>query len=668
MTRELTVTTLASALAIACAHGSGHPCPKVTVPMGVEGLGATAPTAFELPTRVSECMDCSVDPCEDFHRYACGRWIAAFDGPKPMAAIGVAEVVRQHERRLDAIYTDLARPRGGTSSPHARFLAACLDGDDRVAAGTSALAPALAMIDAVADADGFLRAAGELARIGVRGPFDFRVISSTTAQALSIHLAPSGMRPAPSDATESPVQRYLVRTFVALGDSAERAQVRAALVRTLEKALRPRTASYAPLATTRAALPTMPELAALGPVLDAAGVDPNTPLLLNPKATAELLATVNATRDALTLQSYLRARLIDTYAAHAEGLERPLLDLHQTTLGVAPTRVSLCREATGEIYTEAVDRAYLEDHFDAEARDQARDLLDSVARALDRRMPQVPWLSTAAVTRARVRLRRVRRNVGYPSRWPEPLGVELGDRHLDNVVAVQRAKWDRALRRLGEPEDGTWTVAAHTANAYYDEFAHTVSFPAAVLQAPLFQSDYPMAYSFGAIGSIMGHELTHAYDLSAWLGGPEAELPGVEVVEARRAAERCIVDDYEASVSRPEFVGLGPKIVREAMADLGGLSLAHRAFAHAESTGRARGAQPWRGIRGVTNEQLFFIAYAQSMCLPPRAESLLAKAGDSHPPASYRVNGVVAQIPAFAAAFACEPGSRLAPADRCGTW
>jgi Peptidase family M13 len=201
--------------------------------MGLDGPEAIAPTAMELPTRVSDCMDCSVDPCEDFHRYACGRWMTAFERSKPTAAMGLAEVTRQNERHLHEIFTNLERRGARTSSPEARFLAACVDDDDRVAAGTTALQPALASIDAVSDAAGFLRASGELARMGVSGPFSFHVSPSTAGQALLISTAPLGSRLALGAGAESPVQRYLVRTFVALGDSAERAQVRAAAVRTL---------------------------------------------------------------------------------------------------------------------------------------------------------------------------------------------------------------------------------------------------------------------------------------------------------------------------------------------------------------------------------------------------------------------------------------------------
>ncbi len=649
---------LAFAVSLGCAHRSKFPCPSVAAGRAIDQLDAPPPTAATLPTRVRDCMDCRSDPCQDFHQYACGGWIGALETEGSTAATGLIEVARHHDRTMEEAFRGLVQ--AGASTPAATFFMACLDPQARASAGTEAIAPLLAAIDGVTDASSFASVAGMLATHGITGPLRFVVVPGEDGNAmLQIGLQRRGERPQFAAPDLAATRDAYVTAMTVLGESKALAVRRAEAALAFERALPVGTKGRVQQTTTVAELAQNPALAQLHALLQAAGLDAGARVRFDEADLVAMFAAVDQLAEPLVLQAYLRARVIDAVAPYTARLDGAWEGLYHAVADRVPSRDEVCRELTGEVFPGEVDAAFLARAFDPATATLARGMIDGTRAALDRRLPSIPWMPAAASQRAQARLARLHVGVGHPEQWPRDLTRASG-RPLDDALAHREAKWRRELDGLGRPLASTWTVVAHDLNAYFEPLSHGLSFPAAILQPPLFGRDYPVAYDYGAMGSIAGHELTHALDLRWWLAGPVEELPGPEVVEARREAEACVVADYDRRMTEAPFAGRGAAVAAEAMADIGGVHFAHAALADAKPDART--------IRGLSSEQLFFVAYAQSMCMHPMMDELLAKGGDVHPPSAYRVNGVLAQLPEFAAAFACEPGTPMAPADRCESW
>jgi len=237
---------------------------------------------------------------------------------------------------------------------------------------------------------------------------------------------------------------------------------------------------------------------------------------------------------------------------------------------------------------------------------------------------------------------------------------------------VQVAGFDlkRRFAKIGKPVDRSeWHMTAPTVNAYYNPQLNEMVFPAGILQPPFYTQGANDAVNFGAIGLVVGHELTHGFDdqgrqfdargnLTDWWSKPVGE----EFV--KRA--QCVVRQYDAYPAIEEVKLNGQLTLGENLADLGGISLAYQAY----QASRA-GQPPEALVGGYTPEQQLFLAHAQAWCAKIRPENArLRAATDPHSSAKWRVNGPLANLPQFEKAFACPAGSKMlrSGAERCEVW
>jgi predicted metalloendopeptidase len=226
----------------------------------------------------------------------------------------------------------------------------------------------------------------------------------------------------------------------------------------------------------------------------------------------------------------------------------------------------------------------------------------------------------------------------------------------------------RQLAKIGHPVDRSeWLITPPTVNAYYNVSLNEMVFPAGILQPPFFTREAGEAVNYGAIGMVMGHEFTHGFDDQGRKFDARGDLRdwwSPEVGEAFTTRAACLVRQFDGYTAVGDRHVNGTLTLGENIADLGGLKLAfaaHRA---------ARTGQPAAGrAGGFDDDQQFFLSFAQSWCTNRREdlERLLANV-DPHAPPRLRVNGTLANTPAFAAAFACPAGSQMAPATRCSIW
>ena len=355
---------------------------------------------------------------------------------------------------------------------------------------------------------------------------------------------------------------------------------------------------------------------------------------------------------------------------------------------------------------QLVGRAYVAKHFPSGAKAAAVDLVRAVTAAVEERLRELPWMTEATKAKALEKMAGFRMKIGYPDEWVDYETLELRPEapYYANVVAAKRFEFRRALDRMNAPVDReTWFMAPQQVNAYYHPTLNETVFPAAILQPPFFDPEADDAVNFGAIGAVIGHEITHGFDDQGrkfdasgnlndwWAPEDSADFVARAAVMVKQANETTVHtqdDACEARASGPfSLVKPGIRSVASArcacrsvngeltqgenIADLGGLRLAYRAWAkRAESRSAGAGRETRDGDVVAQDAapanfpadpaQRFFFSWAtvwrQSITAQLAAKHI---ATDPHAPPEVRVNGTVSNMPEFVAAFGLREGDAL---------
>ena len=328
--------------------------------------------------------------------------------------------------------------------------------------------------------------------------------------------------------------------------------------------------------------------------------------------------------------------------------------------------VSLVNRTLGEM----IGRAYVEKHFPQSSLEHMQRLVENLRAAYTQRITELPWMSEETKKKALEKLKKILPKIGYPAKWDDYSQLELRpDDLLGNMRRANLFGYDRMVKRLGQPVDrGEWGMTPQTVNAYYNPAMNEIVFPAAILQAPFFDPQADDAANYGAIGAIIGHEMTHGFDDE----GSHYDGDGVlrnwwtkADEEAFQARTGKLVQQFNAFEPLPGEHVNGQLTLGENIADLGGLTVAYRAYQ------LSLGGSPAPVIGGFTGEQRFFLSYAQAWRDASRDQALSSQIkNDPHSPAEYRVNGVVRNMPEFYKAFQVKAGDKLYQSedDRVSIW
>ena len=297
-----------------------------------------------------------------------------------------------------------------------------------------------------------------------------------------------------------------------------------------------------------------------------------------------------------------------------------------------------------------IGRRYVERHFPAESRARVMAIAREVVATYREAVRDAPWMSSSARGAALRQLSTIELKVGYPDRWREYHGLEFRSDDLVGNIFRGRAFDNRyRMERLQEPRDlGQWLFTPQTVNAYYSPVQHEVVVPAGILQPPYFDPREDDAVNYGAIGAIVGHEVSHALDLTDFKSGRQA-----------------LILQTNADEPLPGLHPNGVMTLPETFADLSGLAIAHRAYRRS-LRGRA-GPE----VAGVSADQRFFIAWARIWRVQSRPEYVRSQIGISrYPPWEFRANAMVQHLDAFHEAFGVKPGDGLyrEPAARVKVW
>jgi predicted metalloendopeptidase len=384
------------------------------------------------------------------------------------------------------------------------------------------------------------------------------------------------------------------------------------------------------------------------------------------------LNTVLADTSLADLKTYLRWHLI-----HSEAplLAKPFLDENfhffgQTLTGAAELepRWKRCVEATDDDLGFALGQKYVEQAFPPAAKARVLGMVQEIEKMLGEDIQSLDWMTPATKQEALVKLRAVTNKIGYPDQWRDYSSVQIvRGEAVGNDPRATAFEVHRDLNKIGKPVDrGEWGMTPPTVNAYYSPLQNNINFPAGILQPPFFDNRIDAAVNYGAIGSVMGHELTHGFDDQGRQFDGQGNLHNwwspEDAAEFEKRAE-CFIKEYSAFTPVDDVHLNGKLTLGENTADNGGVHLAFLALM------KSLNGKPQPKIQGFTPEQRFFLGYSQVWCQNVRPEAARMRAQiDPHSDGRDRVNGVLGNMPEFRAAFACREGQPMVHAPSCRVW
>jgi len=640
---------------------------------------------------VTAAMDRATDPCDDFYRFACGGWIDATPLPPDQPRYGRFQALR--ERNNLVLKGILERAATRPDDKLGQFWRSCMDESAIESRGLATLAPTLARVDEVSDAASLFALIGALHRREQRVLFDLDVEPDYKAPDVNLAFLSQGGLGLPdrefyrgTDARLVAMREgylaHVARMFELSGMAPAAATAAAGDVFAFEQQLAeialPREDLREPETRyhkldragldAHAALPWTAYFAALGrPDVKAVS--------LAPASYFTGLAAVVAKAPPATLRHYLRWHILHDAAQRlpAAFVQADFEFYGKTLRGQAELapRWKRCVEESDRAMGETIGREFVAEHFGAKSRDVAVAMIQQVESAFAVGLPQLSWMDAATRTAAEGKMRAIVNKIGYPEQWRDYSKLAVGDDHLANVVAASEFDAARRIADIDGPVDSKrWEMTPPTVNAYYNPSGNEMVFPAGILQPPFFHHEWPMAMNFGGIGMVMGHELTHGFDDQGRKfdgDGTLREWWAPEVGKRFEERAACVEELYSGYEVQPGVHLSGKLTLGENIADLGGIKDSHRAFLQwAADNGVDPHAQ---AMDGLTHEQLFFVAFSQIWCSKstPETDQVMAMT-DSHSHPRYRVNGPLANLPEFGAAFACEAGTPMRPTDTCEVW
>ena len=657
---------------------------------------------FPLTFDVSK-MDPGADPRQDFPRYAAGKWLDKATLPPDLGNLDAVNLVtRQVDRQVSTLLVDAAAasPKAEKGTPLQQvgdLYAAGMDVARLEALGAKPLQPTW---DRIAKIDGRKALAEELARlylltghpvfVDVSVTTDIRNPTRYVVQATD----PGLMLPARDDYLSAdlvPVRtaqsKTIADSLVLAGVPADQAQARAARVLAIETRIARKKLTEEQALDFKAAYSTRPYAEIrqalvnfdLDAYFEALGLPTGGDLLVTEIEALKERNAVLGDYPLADIKDYLQwetLRLMSPYLSPAFVEARAPLTRALTGTSEAPKRETMVADAVARGVGHSLGRLYVERYFSAQSRAAAETVVGNVRAEFRQRLERNTWLTAQTRSYALQKLDKIKIVVGYPEKWIDYSGVEVGrDDYFGSATRLNEFTVRRALARLGtppapdafsDPENSLPTKV----NAGYSPDRNGIEIPAAILQPPFYDPGADPAVNYCSIGAVIGHELTHSLD---WMGrlfdanGALRDWWTPAEVAAFDARSKNLIAQGNAYEVVPGTFLNGTLSAGENLADLGGVMLGYRAL----QTHLKANPQDDRTIDGLTPQQRCFLAWAQLWASKARPELLRTYAAtDPHPPGSYRMIAPARSHPGFYEAFGVRPGDKMwiEPGDRVEMW
>ncbi len=636
-------------------------------------------------------MDPSVSPGADFFKYACGRWIKANPIPPSERGWGIANMVNEetYRQRLH-ICEDAARSKAAHGSSAQKVGDFWATGMDSVAideAGALPLKPYLNMINDIHTRTEMLKLVARFQAMGFGPLYGFYVgQDEKDSERYIVHLSQGGIRMPDrdyyfgKDSTTKRVRtqytKHLVAMFALLGEDSATSNNSAAAVLKLETAFAARSrtleARRDPWANYHKM--SLAQLNKLTPTIDWAaqftsmGVPVQDTVIVGQPEYFKQVDSCLAVARLSEWQTYLRWIVATELASN---LSQPFDQENFNFYGMALSGTKVQRprwkrmlDATEDATGELVGQEWVKQYCSPATKARYEKLTEDIISVYRDRIRALPWMSEVTKQAALRKLDRVTRKVAYPDHWRDYSSLDIGrTSYVANQVAVNTWWFRHQADKLGKPIDRTeWDMTPQTYNAYYDGSKVEIVLPAAAFMLPGIPDslvDDAILYSYAG-GSTIGHELTHGFDDEGRQSDANGNLnPWWTDSDSAQFTARAkrLADQFSAYVIGGKHVR-GQATLGENIADLGGVVLGYEAFKKTEQ---------WKSgekINGFTPDQRYFLGYALSWLGQRRPEALQQQImTDVHAPGFLRVNGPLANIPEFYAAFGIKPGDSMYRGD-----
>jgi putative endopeptidase len=641
-------------------------------------------------------MDRPVNPCEDLYRFSCGGWLKKNPIPADQSSWSVySKLTQDNERFLWGILEDTAKPNPARSNVEREigdFFAACMDEPAAEKAGATPLREELAAIGALKSAADFPEfLAREHLAMDFGMIFGFSASQDYTDSSREIAFAGAGGLGLPdrdyytkTDAKSEEIRKKYVahvqHMLEMAGDSPAKSPAEAKAIMRIETALAKASLTRVEQRDPYKLFHKMDrkQLQALTPefnwdrYLKAVGLGELNEFNVTEPAFFKEVETQVTSASLADWKAYMRWHVVDSRASYlSESFVKANFDFFGKYLRGTPEmrpRWKRCVQYVDNDLGEALGQVFVGRTFTPDMKARTLTMTKEIEKAMEDDIKQLPWMSEATKKQALEKLHAVNNKIGYPDRWRDysPIRIDRGD-FAGNIERAAIFEGRRQLAKIGKPVDrGEWGMTPPTVNAYYDPQMNDINFPAGVLQPPVFDAKMDDAPNYGDTGGTIGHELTHGFDDEGRQFDAHGNLHDwwteADAKEFQKRAD-CVADQYAQYTVVDEIKINSRLTLGEDVADLGGELLAYMAWKDAT---RDKNLQP---IDGFTPEQRFFIGFAQWACGDERAESKRVHAiTDPHSPPEYRINGVAANMPEFAAAFACKVGQPMVRKDPCRVW
>lgn len=642
-----------------------------------------------------DALDRTADPCVDFYQFACGNWIKNNPIPSDQARWGRFSELLERNQMILRTVLEKAQPnnasRDAVDQKIGDYYDACMDEKAIDAKGLTPLQPILDSIAAVKDKSELPALLGTMHRQGADALFAFGPEPDfKNAKMMGVAVDQGGIalpekdyyfrEDAKSVELRKQYVEHITNMLKLAGESADQAGKDAQTAMNFETALAKNSMGnverrdpqklYNPktkqeLIAMNSAFDWNKYLVALeAPSFEKINLD-------SPGFVAGLNDIIQKT-SLDDIKTYLRWQTLHTAA---QFLSTPFVQENFNFYGKTLTgakelrpRWKRCVQFTDRQLGEALGQAYVKVAFPPDAKDRMEKMVHNLEASMKTDIEGLEWMTPETKKAAIVKLGMITDKIGYPEKWRDysKFKVVRGD-FLGNGVRGNEFETDRQLAKVNKPVDRTeWGMTPPTVNAYYNPQENNINFPAGILQPPFFDNKLDDAVNYGAIGAVIGHEMTHGFDDEGREFDGNGDLRDWWTATDGKAFEeraKCLSDEYSSFIATDDVHVNGKLTLGENTADNGGVRISLMAL---EST--FNGKEPAK-IDGFTAQQRAFLGFGQVWCENQTPQALRVQAQTNpHSPGQWRTNGVMRNMPEFRKAFGCKEGQPMAPVNACRVW
>ena len=641
-------------------------------------------------------MDKTTDACDDFFQFANGTWLKTTEIPASEARWGTFNILANNNNSmLREILENAAKtesPVGSDSQLIGDFYETCMNEAAIDKAGIKPIGPFLKRIEKIKTVDDVSRQIAAMHNAGLPAVFTFGVGADLKNSNSVIANAGQGGLTLPnrdyytltdekSVETRAKFVEYMTNMFKLLGDSPDVAATNAKTV--LEMQTRLANASLTPVErrnpdnnynkiTLGAATELTPNFPWTHYLADR-GVPTFTEMNMAPP---KFFTEVNAMLKDVPVESWKTYLRWMTVNSAAPFLAKPFADENFNFFNKylsgqkeRQPRWKTCVQAVDNNLGEALGMEFAKRAFTPAAKARMNELIDNLMAAMKDRIENLEWMSPETKKQAQAKLATFKRKIGYPDVLRGYKGLTIDNKsYAGNILRSNQFQVRRNFEDLGKPRDkARWNFSPPTVNASYSSVNNDITFPAGILQPPFFNFEADDAINYGAIGGVIGHEITHGFDDSGSRFDAEGNLKMWWTSEDRKKFEErasCVIKQFDSYEVQPGLNISGKLTLGENIGDFAGLTVAYDAFMRS-LVGKPRPAD----IDGFTPEQRFFLGWAQVWAGKYTAEAERSQVkGNPHSLPRWRVNGPLSNMPEFAKAFGCKEGQPMVRKDACFIW